>query len=408
MTRVLLAEDDVLTRSLLTRLAGQWGYEVVAVADGDRALSVLNEPDGPRLAVLDWHMPGADGVEICRRLSERGPDAPYVHVILITSETSTDGLSEALDHGAHDFMTKPLVPQQFKSRLGVGRRVLAYSEELTRKNDELRRYTTQLEALAATRAKQLLHADRMATLGVLTSGVAHEVNNPTTFISGNAQTIRQFWQDVDPVLRRGLPCVSAEEQVKLDFVLEELPRAIDGILGGVKRIANIVRGLKTYSRHGKGDKHPCSIGQVIQSAVNLCTYDLSQRQVAVTLDVASELPAVRGDAQQLEQVLINLVMNAVQAMEGVDDRRLAIGAARSGARVLVTVQDSGPGIAPALRDRIWNPFFTTKAPGEGTGLGLSICRDIVKDHDGELSLQCPESGGARFVLDLPALERGAR
>lgn len=407
MTRVLLAEDDPLTRALLARLAEQWGYEVVAVADGDRALSLLSERDGPRLAVLDWHMPGHDGVEVCRRLSQRGPDAPYVHTILITSTSSSDLLSEALDHGAHDFMAKPLVPHEFKSRLGVGRRVVAYNEELSNKNEELRRYTTQLEELAATRAKQLLHADRMATIGILTSGVAHEVNNPTTFISGNAQTIRQFWQDAAPLVEQGLPTLDDERRRKMEFVLEELPRALDGILGGVKRISNIVRGLKTYSRQAKGDKHPCSIEHVIHNAINLCTYDLSKREIAVALEVARELPMVKADAQQLEQVLINLSMNAAQAMEKGSSRRLTIGAANAGTRVLVSVEDTGPGVPLALRERIWQPFFTTKSAGEGTGLGLSICRDIIKDHDGELSLECPAGGGARFIVSLPAVEGDA-
>lgn len=403
MTRVLLAEDDATTRALLARLASQWGYDVVAVADGDRALELLSLPDGPRLAVLDWHIPGCDGVEICRRLSRRGPSAPYVHVILITSAGAGEGLSEALDHGAHDFMAKPLVPHAFKSRLGVGKRVLAYHEELTSKNGELQRYATQLEELAASRAKQLLHADRMATIGLLTSGVAHEVNNPTTFISGNAQTIRQFWLDVEPVVQNALPTLDGEQRRKLEFVLEELPRALDGIHGGVKRIANIVRGLKTYSRQGKVEKQSCSIDQVIQSAITLCTYELGKRQIDVALEIAPGLPLVHGDSQQLEQVLINLAMNAAQAMEERPDRRLAIRAAPAAGRVRVSVEDTGPGVPASLRERIWQPFFTTKAAGEGTGLGLSICRDIVKEHDGELALEDPPSGGARFVISLPAL-----
>lgn len=402
--RVLLAEDDPVTRSLLARLAGQWGYDVVAVPDGDRALAVLSEREGPRLAVLDWHMPGCDGVEICDRLRRRGPDAPYVHVILITSISASEKLAEALDRGAHDFMAKPLSPHEFKSRLGVGCRVVTYNEELTRKNQELRKYATQLEELAASRAKQLFHTDRMATIGVLTSGVAHEVNNPTTFISGNAQTIRQFWQDVEPMVQRALPSLADEERRKVQFVLEEMPRALDGIQGGVKRIANIVRGLKTYSRQAQGDKHPCNFSQIIQSAVSLCSYDLGKRRIRVDVAIEAALPAVQGDSQQLEQVLINLAMNAAQAMETASERRLSISAARSGDRVRVSVEDTGSGVPPLLRERIWQPFFTTKAAGEGTGLGLSICRDIVKDHDGELSLESPQSGGARFVISLRALE----
>ena len=401
MNRLLVADDDPTTLALLGHWARRWGYDVTTVADGATALAALEGANGPRLAVLDWQMPGCDGVEICRRLHRRASNAPYVHVILITCSTQPERIAHALDNGANDFLAKPLNTHEFKSRLGVGRRMLKYHEELNQKNARLLEYATELEGLAASRAKQLLHIERMATIGLLSSSLAHEVNNPTTFISGNAQTIRRFWQDVEPSLRQCLPQTGAEQRRKLEFVLDELPGAVTGILGGVKRIASIVRGLKTYAHQSSGTQKPCEVQHFIQSAIGLCGYELNKRQIVVTLRCDENLPWVHGDSQQLEQVVVNLIVNAAQAMAQSSTRALTVTATMVGSDVRISIEDTGPGIAADLLDRIWQPFFTTKAAEEGTGLGLSICRDIIEAHDGDIAVANRAEGGAAFVITLP-------
>lgn len=397
---MLLAEDDPTTHALLSHLLEQWGYEVVAVHDGTAAIAALDAQDAPRLAVLDLNMPGLSGIEICRQLKQREMGR-LVYCIVITSATDPGLISEVLDSGALDFLYKPIQPDALKSRLGVGCRVLDHIERLTRSNEALGTHSAQLAELAANREKQLMHADRMATLGLLSASVAHEINNPATFISGNAQALAEFWPEVERVIRGSLGAAGEEERRKLEFVLEEAPRALESMQNGVKRIASIVRGLKSYSRHGPREKLPCDVNRCIESALALCAHELRKREVEVQCEFGADLPTAHADAQQIEQVIVNLCVNAAQAMQKSAKRLLTLGSSRTNRGIRVTVDDTGVGVPPAILDRIWLPFFTTKPSGEGTGLGLSICRDIIKDHDGELKAQNRPEGGARFIVEIP-------
>ena len=257
-----------------------------------------------------------------------------------------------------------------------------------------------MEELAELRAKQLLHADRMATLGLVSAGVAHEVNNPATFISGNVQTIKQFWGDVEWVLRERLEHTDGDEARKLVFVLEELPKALEGIHGGVKRIAKIVKGLKLYAGHQTSAKSVCAVGTCVERALDLCRYQL-KKSTSIERDVPDTLPAIFADSQQIEQVIINLVMNGVDAMEGSPNPTIRVTANGDDASITLYIEDNGPGIPDAVIEKIWDPFFTTKSASKGTGLGLAICKSIVEDHGGQLSVENKQEGGARFRVELP-------
>ncbi len=392
--RALVADDETTSRMLLQHLLGSWGYDVVAAEDGKQAWQWLSSKDPPALAVLDWMMPGMDGIDICQRLRSEATDT-YVYTILVTHRQEQNDLSQALDAGADDFVRKPLNPAELKSRLAVGQRVVTYETKI-------KRYARKMEELAESRAKQLVHADRMATLGLLSAGVAHEVNNPATFISGNAQTLKRFWKDVETVLA-ALPRQDEETQRKLAFITEEFPKALDGIHNGVKRIAGIVKGLKAYARQGNTPKAACAIEGCVERALDLCRYQLKNADVTIVCELDEHLPEVFADAQQIEQVLVNLMVNGSHAMDGRDNPVLRISGSSNGREVCVCIEDSGTGIPPQIMDQIWDPFFTTKSAGKGTGLGLAICKGIVEDHSGTISVENKFEGGARFRLTLPVL-----
>ncbi|MDD9971093.1 MAG: response regulator [Myxococcales bacterium] len=398
--RALVADDEATNRILLKRLLGKWGYDVEVADNGTRAWEVLSGDDGPRLAVLDWQMPGLDGVDICRRLKGQRGDG-YVYTVLVTHKAGKNDLSTGLDAGADDFIRKPVDPAELRSRLGVAKRVLAYDAKLADTNRLLHQYAAEMEALAEERAKQLVHADRMATLGVLSAGVAHEVNNPATFISGNAQTLERFCKDLIPLLDGQVEKLPAEDARKVRFILEEAPATIAGIQNGVARIAKIVSGLKAYARQERGERSLCALAECVQRATELCAFQLGKKSVLIESKVDETLPQVRVDAQQIEQVLVNLIVNAADAMDGRDDATIRISSVVEGDMVVLIVQDNGPGIPETVMSKVFDPFFTTKAPGKGTGLGLSICRRIVDDHAGRLSAHNLAEGGARFRVALP-------
>jgi two-component system NtrC family sensor kinase len=231
---------------------------------------------------------------------------------------------------------------------------------------------------------QLIQAEKLATVGQLVSGVAHELNNPLTSIAGLAEFLleQKEWGPGD----RG----------HLRVIHEQAERA-----------GRIVRNLLTFARKGPADRAPVDLNDVLQRTLLLVGHDLRLADVAVTRELAADLPAVVGDRHELQQVVLNLVTNAMQALGGVAaDRPRAITVTTwADEQIHLRVADTGPGIPDGIRPHLFTPFFTTKAPGHGTGLGLSICFSIVQTHGGRLEVERPAAGAA-FRVDLPRAPAG--
>ena len=395
--RLLIAEDEGTSRAMLERLVRKLGHDPLLAEDGEQAWQILEHERAPRLALLDWMMPKVDGLELCRRV-RRQADRPYTYLVVISGRGRPAEIAEALEQGADDYITKPLDPLQLRSRLLVGARMIEYDTRLSVQNDVLRRYATEMEELAETRAKQLAHSDRMATLGRMSAGIAHEINNPTTFISGNVQVLQRYWNDLQPLVEQEQ---RARPQPKLAFILEEFQQTLLAIENGVERISSIVDGLKVYSRR---DAAPRTVAVPFAGWVarcdKLCAHALKGR-LELEVDLPEDLPAVEADPQQLDQVLINLLINAADALEGRSQPKARISARRSPRGLCLDIVDNGPGIPPEKLDQIWEPFFTTKPPGKGTGLGLAISRSIVEAFGGTLEASNRSEGGACFSIDLP-------
>jgi C4-dicarboxylate-specific signal transduction histidine kinase len=401
--RVLVAEDDLTTRRMLEALLGKWGYEAVGACDGNEAWQILQDEEPPRLAILDWMMPGLDGVELCHRLRKRA-GVSYVYVILVTCRNEKGDVIQGLDSGADDFVTKPFEPDELKSRLEAGSRIVKYENELAEKNKLLADSVAHMERLAEERAKQLVHTDRMASLGVMSASIAHEINNPTSFISGNLQIMERFWEDIVPLLS-DYHEKAPQNCKELPFILEELPKIMQDMRKGVKRVSGIVNGLKAFSRQGSGERTACSVTECISLALELCHNTLKNR-VTVQKELSTDVPDVTANHQELEQVLVNLIVNAADALEGRKNGILKIITSNSGQTLCIGIEDNGPGIPREYLDKIWEPFFTTKESVKATGLGLAISRRIIEDHGGTLIAENKPEGGARFMLELPCRQNG--
>ena len=370
--------------------------------DGLQAQEALAKPDGPRIAILDWMMPGKTGPEVCAWI-EAELEA-FVYTILLTSKTEREDMLTGLTAGAHAFIPKPADPGELETWLKVGQRISGYEHELACKSEELQRYATQMETLAEDRARQLVHADRMVTLGTMSAGIAHEINNSATLLSGNVQTLEKFW----PVVQESLEASAAESGAdsRLDFILEEVPNILAGMRKGVVRISKIVKGLKTYShREESDDRESVQINDCIRSSLELCENAL-KRTATPTLKLTEDLPAVMAAPHQLEQVFVNMIVNACDAMRPKAPGELTITTQRKGDEAVVTFEDTGPGIPPEIMEKIWDPFYTTKGVGKGTGLGLSISLGIIESHGGKYTAENRDEGGARFTMTLP-IEKGA-
>jgi len=388
--RLLIAEDDMTSRAMLHAVLSKWGYDVICVNDGEEAWTALQEPKGPSLAVLDWEMPGLDGAELCRRLRAQERKAP-LYLILLTSRGEPEDIVQGLEAGADDYIAKPYNNAELKARVDAGKRTL-------RLQAEIRHYAEEMEALARERAVQLAHSDRMATLGILSAGIAHEINNPTSFISVSAQTLEQNWGPVQVCLD-GEPTARQMDQARL--IAAEMPAILDDIKSGVKRIQGIVNGLKTYSRSDSRKQNGVRVAVSVERALRLCTHCLKYK-VTVDNRIPADLPAICANQNELEQVFINLFINAANAMEDTGGGTLTLTGAAEGQGLTVRVTDTGPGIPADNFPRLFTPFFTTKKVGKGTGLGLSISRNIIEDHGGSLTACNHPDGGAEFCVFLPA------
>ncbi len=255
--------------------------------------------------------------------------------------------------------------------------------------------------------QQLVQADKMATLGILVSGVAHEINNPTSFIMLNGKIFSKVWKDVQPILEKYY-----EEEG--DFTLGGIPfsRAYDkieqlihGVSEGAVRIEKIVRSLKDFARQDKGDLNEIvNVNAIVESAIIIVHNLIKKSTDHFRVDYGDNFPELRGNRQQLEQVVINLLTNACQALtspsqalalktEYCEDKNL----------VCITVRDEGSGISKDNLKHIMDPFFTTKQSSGGTGLGLSICYNIVKEHGGVLNFNSEPGKGTTATVMLPLL-----
>jgi C4-dicarboxylate-specific signal transduction histidine kinase len=252
--------------------------------------------------------------------------------------------------------------------------------------DDLRETTGEMqrrEQELRDKQEQLVQAGKMATLGELTTGVAHELNNPLNNIGlfvGNAIDLMEL---------------GASERGR---VLRELKNA----MGQVRKASEIISHLRTFGRAAPVSREPVTLNNVIERALSLMQEQLRLRQIEVTVDFCAGDAVVIGNAIQLEQVFINLLNNSRDAVAHAPERRIYVCCSISEGMAEVRLCDSGPGIPEGLEQRIFDPFFTTKEVGEGTGLGLSITYSIIKDHEGTIAVEkTPPEGGAVFVIRLP-------
>jgi len=254
---------------------------------------------------------------------------------------------------------------------------------------------------------QLLHAEKMVSLGRLVAGVAHELNNPISFVLGNVLSLQRYATRLGRYLNAvhhsdagqqdGLPAL--REELRIDRILADMPNLIDGMIEGAERTRDIVDALKRFSAVDKAAPEEVDLNEVIERSVRWVTRSAPAR-FTVDLDLPAQLRC-RGSSGQLQQVVMNLVQNACDATAEHGDARLRIAGSDDGERLRIVFTDNGPGIPESHLAHVFEPFFTTKPVGQGTGLGLSISYGIVERHGGHLEARNIAGSGAEFVLTLP-------
>ncbi|PYM78731.1 MAG: hypothetical protein DME09_22855, partial [Candidatus Rokuibacteriota bacterium] len=290
---------------------------------------------------------------------------------------------------------------------GLEDKVRVRTEQLRAANEELQAAYRDLQATQV----QLIQREKLASVGQLVAGVAHELNNPIGFVYSNVGTLDDFVKRLRAILDvyRAVPLADAEQarvdehwkQLKLDYALKYIDSMIEGIREGAERARKIVRDLRVFARTGADVWQAVDLHEELESSLTLVNHLLKER---VTVHRAfGPLPSVECVRSQIDQVFLNLLANAAHAITGPGvitiETRVEDGCA------VVAVGDTGAGIKPDVIGRIFDPFFTTKPVGEGTGLGLSISYEIVKKHGGEIRAESPPGGGATLTVRLPLTRR---
>jgi signal transduction histidine kinase len=382
---ILIVDDVPINLKVLRAHLEPAGYQVLEADSGQEAL--VQAEKQPDLILLDIMMPDMDGMETCKRLKDN-PSTVDIPVIFLSALTDPESRTGALAIGGVDFIIKPFDEEELIARVKI-HLTLRYQKI------QLEKYAAELEQMVEDRTRQLVHADRLATLGTFSAGMAHEINNPNTFIAGNVQVLQLFWKSAKPILENN---VHEDKTGRLKKMIGEIESVFEDMLEGSRRISSIVNSLKTYARQGGVMKENIKLVEIVNDALKLLHHRL-KNSILVDKTIPDNL-IVYCDFQSLSQVFVNLFNNAIDALDN-KPGKIEIVAQRQNNQVCIQINDSGSGISDRIADKIFDPFFTTKGKARGTGLGLSIVKGIIEKHDGTITLGKIPNSGASFVIFLP-------
>ncbi len=399
--KILVADDSAVMQRLLLRSLEKWSYEVTVTRDGAEAWELFQRDDYP-LVLTDWMMPRVDGLELTRRIRTLQRSG-YVYIILLTAKSEKEDLVAAMDAGADDFLSKPFDQEELRVRVREGERIILLEQALQEQNRRLR------DTQAA-----LVQSEKMASLGQLAAGMAHEINNPVAYVANNLAVLRRDVSSVMEILElyRQRPealaqvdpelaarAAASERDADLEWIQENLSRLFQTSLDGLGRVREIVNNLRDFARLDEAERDAIDLNAALKSTVQILRHEIANQQIVVELQLAPTLQVVCRP-QKINQVLYNVLLNAIQASNSHD--RIWLRTRHEGNDVVVEVEDEGAGIDPQHLPRIFEPFFTTRPVGRGAGLGLAISYGIVRDHGGSINVESRPGAGSRFQIRLPA------
>jgi two-component system NtrC family sensor kinase len=401
-SRILIVDDQTANLRVLATVLEFAGYtNVRCLSDSREVLQIFGEFQ-PDLVLLDLHMPHVDGLAALDQLATVIPEDDYLPTLVLTGDNTTEAKEKALSHGAHDFLSKPLnrteVQLRVRNLLQTRHLHLQLKTQNASLEQQVHERTELAEELGRTNQKlretqaHLIHSEKMAGLGQLVAGIAHEINNPLAFVINNIFIVQEGLDKL-ALDSAGLPPEQSSKVSKMQARIRDA-------YAGAGRVKDLVSKLRTFSRLDEGTVKTINIHESIESVLLFLRHKMEGRiEVERKYGDVEMLTCLAGE---LNQVLMNIVANAIDAIDAAEGPgRITIATGQDNGHFVIRVRDTGKGIPEGIRNRIFEPFFTTKPIGQGTGLGLAISYGIMKAHQGSMEFSTKAGEGTEFTLKIP-------
>lgn len=417
--RLLVVDDDKLNLRVAKDCLNKFfpEYLVLTCQNPSLVMEIL-ESEVIDIILLDILMPEISGIDILKEIRKYSKYKD-IQILMFTSMTDDESFQSCFELGANDYLQKPIQQTVFKARIKAAANTrmnllelrILFEKTKTQYN-ELKNVNGQLKDMQFS----LIQSEKLAAIGELAAGVAHEINNPIAYVESNIETISNYLfkirnfinlikDSIDPA-NESLYNLMQESynKNKLGFIMEDIDSLIHDSKDGIQKVTEIVKSLRNFAHTGlENEMNYCSLGEMIDQVLLIV-----RNEAKYTVDVkinSVDIPDVYCNRSQISQVFLNIIINAVQAIK--QQKRAELGNVyidvyKEQEYVCISIKDDGPGISEENLSKIFNPFFTTKEVGQGTGLGLSISYDIiVKKHNGILNVTSSIGEGTEFIIKLP-------
>jgi signal transduction histidine kinase len=433
--KILVVDDEPVNRQVLVNHLSLYQYEITEAASGQEALNLLNQGWKPDLMLLDVMMPRMTGYEVTRKVREKW-QPNELPIVLLTAKNQVSDLVIGLQAGANDYVTKPITKDELIARIKTHcmqaatflentRLYLELQASETREREKALQLEQSLQDLQ-TMQLQMLQSEKMASIGQLVAGVAHEINNPISFVLGNLSYAETAIHDLIKLIilyqnnhPETVPEIVREiERIDLSYLIQDLPKLMVSLKMGTERIRQISISLRTFSRGDTDQKVEFNLHEGIDSTLMILKHRLkgnSKRPEIVIIKDYGDLPPINCYPGPLNQVFLNLLANAIDVLDDVTEeisyqeyqyrpQKISIRTELSQDEqwAIIKIKDNGMGMKEDVKQKIFEHLFTTKPVGKGTGIGLSISRQIVVEkHGGKLSCFSTYGEGSEFVIEIP-------
>ncbi len=439
---ILIVDDSITNLNFLRVILEDEGYVIWEATNGKEALKLLGTQK-PDLILLDIMMPVMNGFEVCKRVKkeERLKEIP---IIIISAVTESSDKVEALKLGAVDYVTKPFQKDELLTRIHTHLSLREKERKLAEAYKKLKRYKSNLEDLVKRRTDELqvsnielkkaneelknqkekleqtvtrlnetqarlLHSEKMASLGVLVAGVAHEINNPVNYINSSMHGFKnnlEFLQSYSKLYSQISTSnqavvdeiIEKEKDISLEQITKMLKKSGELIEVGIERTSKIVKSLKSFTRSNQDRMEAFDIKDNLENTL-IILHSYYKDRIEIIKEYG-QAPMIRCYPGKLNQVFLNILLNAMQAIKKKGKIWITIGI-KDEKNIFIKIKDTGIGIKPEDLGHIFETFYTTKEKENGSGLGLSISNNIIKEHDGEIQVESEPGVGTSFSIILP-------